>query len=1563
MSLKQKKNKPNSNKTKKNNIIQDAIQNVVQFQPIEVQTPNLYTGEREEDEFQDCKPDSNGKRPRCKKARCDLNPQSSTFNKCVPKLFIQLNGLTLVVVQRKNKDYGESLVSTLNANIEHVKELKKQKDKELKKQIVELEKELKNNNSDFKAKYGDLGDELVIQVALLQNELNKITNQESAEETEQIDEPVEEEKEEDITPEDNAENQQINNEVEQEIEEDNQPVEEEKLDENIIADIQNNEPYPDLDIELTAQEKELQDKIYSQPDKESKEYNDFLFDKEKIENQNIQLQPESNDLYPLLDDSNFNIKIAQHQEFNETKFDGEIKDIKETAEAFCNKEFELMPHQIFVKNFLSLETPYNSLLLYHGLGTGKTCSAIGIAEEMRNYMKQVQINQRIMIIASPNVQNNFRLQLFDDRKLKFENGVWNLNTCVGNSLLSEINPSRTLDLSREKIISQINQLINQYYIFMGYRELGNFIKKKIQVPSDGLTIEQQKNMELQKIKQTFNNRLIIVDEIHNLRILQDNKESKKTATLLMQICQKAENTRLLMLSATPMYNSYKEIIWLTNLLNTVDNRSTIKEEQVFNKDGEFREPDFENNIESGEELLSRKLTGYVSFIRGENPYSFPFRVYPDEFDKERVLDTTNYYKTQLNKKEIENPIENLPVYMNTIGDYQNKVYKQIINNFQIKSESLPVSESMKNIPTFENMESFGYVLLKEPLESLNIVFPNDKFDALEDNTQADEKLLSSMVGKSGLSRIMTYETAYKPNELRYDYEYKPEIKEKYGRIFHLDQLQKYSSKIHQICNVIKNSKGPIIIYSFYIDGGVVPIALALEEMGFTRYGSASYTKPLFKNTDTKPIDALTMKTKDELLKDNAKATFKQAKYVMITGDKKYSPNNLEDVKYVTNPNNKYGEDVKVILITKAAAEGIDFKFIRQIHILDPWYNLNRLEQIIGRGVRNLSHCGLPFEERNVEIYLHGTKTEEEDEPADMYVYRFAEKKSKLIGKVSRVMKETSVDCLLNIEQTNFTVDKLVSFAANKDIEISLASNIKIPFKIGDKPFSNVCDYMENCEYKCKPDATITEDDINYNNYSNNFAKMNYASIVKRVRQLFREQSFYRKDELMRLIKIKNSYPDEHIYFALSIFVENKKDHLVDKYGRSGYLINADEYYAFQPNEINDQNLSIYERSTPLDYKQEKLLLQLPEKVTELKTDNNKTQQIQEINEQKQTISSQPIEDESTKIEKKYKLIEDKLKSKANTINIQKGKNLKIREHLRTKEDLESRLINLTSEEEAQLKRIKKELVNTTHYNSNELDNKGFESLALKTAEKDWYIHYGRVHYLLKNNHFINETLLEKYFVEHFIETLPFEEKLFLLNYFHSKIINIDENDSIIKHFKSYFHDNVLDNGIQQGFLLTDITDKKEDLFIFVKKYQDTFWVEGEPLDAKGFEETIVTNYQYNKSTLGKVVGFNEYDNKEKAVVYKLKALDIKSKNNKGAKISILGKSEILKKLNILLDEYPYVENKDYKRKYTDNEIADIFKPGLCVIVEILSRFYNDANTNKNYFLTQEKALISKIKNM
>ena len=137
-----------------------------------------------------------------------------------------------------------------------------------------------------------------------------------------------------------------------------------------------------------------------------------------------------------------------------------------------------MPHQIFVKNFLSFNTPYNNLLLYHGLGSGKTCSAIGITEEIRKYMKQINLKNSIIVIATPNVQDNFKLQLFDERKLVQEGGMWNLNTCVGNALLKEVNPSSLKNLPRQQLVSQIKSMINKYYVFMGYNQFANFITYK-----------------------------------------------------------------------------------------------------------------------------------------------------------------------------------------------------------------------------------------------------------------------------------------------------------------------------------------------------------------------------------------------------------------------------------------------------------------------------------------------------------------------------------------------------------------------------------------------------------------------------------------------------------------------------------------------------------------------------------------------------------------------------------------------------------------------------------------------------------------------------------------------------------------------------------------------------------------------------------------------------------------------------------------------------------------------------------------------------------------------------
>ncbi len=182
-------------------------------------------------------------------------------------------------------------------------------------------------------------------------------------------------------------------------------------------------------------------------------------------------------LYPNKDDPLFNVKIAKKKEFFDTRYEPrgeeEYKDIVKYTQKLCdNTEFELDPHQMFVRNFMSFQTPYNGLLLYHGLGVGKTCSAISICEEMRTYLQQMGITKRLIIVASPAVQDNFKLQLFDERKLRKVNGIWNIKACTGNKFIKEINPMNMKGLTRQKVIRQIKRLIRQSYIFsISYRFL------------------------------------------------------------------------------------------------------------------------------------------------------------------------------------------------------------------------------------------------------------------------------------------------------------------------------------------------------------------------------------------------------------------------------------------------------------------------------------------------------------------------------------------------------------------------------------------------------------------------------------------------------------------------------------------------------------------------------------------------------------------------------------------------------------------------------------------------------------------------------------------------------------------------------------------------------------------------------------------------------------------------------------------------------------------------------------------------------------------------------------
>ena len=1150
-------------------------------------------------------------------------------------------------------------------------------------------------------------------------------------------------------------------------------------------------------------------------------------------------------LYPNINDPNFNVKIANKKEFADTKYDGTLYDIKKQSEIMCNAEFELMPHQIFVKNFMSFQTPYNSLLLYHNLGTGKTCSAIGIAEEMRIYLKQMGINQRIIVVASPNVQDNFKLQLFNDKKLKKEGGVWNIQSCIGNSLLKEVNPTNLKGLDSTKIINNIKSIINTYYVFMGYVEFANYVSKKTENGIESSISEKDKKIIIKKnIKKFFNNRLIIIDEVHNIRLTDENK-NKRTATKLFDLARHTDNLRMLLLSATPMYNSYKEIIWITNLMNLNDKRSQIDISEVFDKNGNFRQNKKEGKYEeNGRELLKRKLTGYVSYVRGENPYTFPYRIYPSLFSPNNTFsnDQIMHPTIQLNKKKMDNDakLKHIQVYLNEIGSYQEECYNIIMSNL------LKTTVDDKMMPTFENIESLGYEQLQSPLQSLNIVYPNPTLDKIivENNyhTLKDEEktsLIASFVGKQGLSNVMNHidNSEKKPPE-RYNFKYKKEVLEKYGKIFNPENIKKYSGKIHSICEIIKKSKGIIMIYSQYIDGGLVPMALALEEMGFTKYTSQTGgnvpKKSLFETSyinNIEPLDSLTMKKKKEV----EPSSFKPAKYVMITGDKSFSPNNAEDVKYVTEENNKNGDLVKVILISKAGAEGLDFKYIRQSHILDPWYNLNRIEQIIGRAVRNLSHCKLAFEERNVEIYLHSTllnKTPDE-ECADLYIYRLAEKKAVQIGNVTRLLKETSVDCLLNISQTNLTAEKLFSLVENQNIQIHLSSGMQTNFKIGDKPYTEACDYMGSCEFVCSPDANIQKKDIITDTYNNNFVKTNNDRLVEKIKQLFKEQHFYKINHLINSINIVKQYPLEQIYYALSYFIKNKNEFLVDKYGRLGNLVNKDEYYLFQPIEMNDEATSIFEKSVPIDNKQNFVFLDIPQKVSK---------------EEDTVVGVEGVSTEQPEKDESVSLYENLIM------------------------DMETK-------------------ITTT-----------FTLVDFKEAQNkwDWYMHTSKIIHYLKDLYKISDETLMKHVVYHILDTLLLPKKFVLIKHLYK------ENDFVPKKkleeiIKTYFDEKIMETPKKKrGILMT----KDNHPIIYVQSKENReIWTESEPedLNLNNFG-SVIGKFNIPSQNMFHLVGFFSLF-KNKDMVFKVK--DMKDKRNTGAKCDSAGKKPIIDFLNKIQTIYVY----------------------------------------------------------
>jgi len=143
------------------------------------------------------------------------------------------------------------------------------------------------------------------------------------------------------------------------------------------------------------------------------------------------------------------------------------------------------------------------------------------------------------------------------------------------------------------------------------------------------------------------------------------------------------------------------------------------------------------------------------------------------------------------------------------------------------------------------------------------------------------------------------------------------------------------------------------------------------------------------------------------------------KYAIYSGleDEKEKNESLAIFKSYENRN---GALLKILMATSAGAEGLDLKNIRQIHIMEPYWNQMRIEQVIGRGVRRNSHIDLPQKDRNVEIFRYfsvfssqnGLLTKDKLS-TDEYIEKLSLKKQFIINEVINILKICAFDCVLN----------------------------------------------------------------------------------------------------------------------------------------------------------------------------------------------------------------------------------------------------------------------------------------------------------------------------------------------------------------------------------------------------------------------------------------------------------------------------------------------------------------------------------------------------------------------
>ena len=426
-------------------------------------------------------------------------------------------------------------------------------------------------------------------------------------------------------------------------------------------------------------------------------------------------------------------------------------------------DFRLSSFQLFLRRILSPDSPVRNMLLVHGTGSGKTCSAIQVAEE---YILRPEFqDKKVMVVSSATVQDNFRTQLFDVQRVKQDpSGLLKSPQCTGRRYLEMLERAQSENMrwenpeNRERLGKIVQRMIDEFYDFTGYIEFSNMIERQ------GLALSA--NDFAAWVRKTFNGKLLIIDEAHNLREGNSEEGFKLVSMALQKVVKIAEGMTLVLLTATPMYDSFGEIMFLMNLFLWNDKRqasdSKVLISNIFNSNGTFTSPEAEARFRG-------YCHDYVSFIRGENPFTFPFRLPPP---KEMIAPLDRKVAFKGKTKKITEPRKYLPLTMS-----------------YVKS------------PQKERVASVSGTNVQDDMIPTIVVSPDGRtitkcFDKSTDMTRAQYRYAAGV------------ESFLSPSN-----------------------IANHAAKFATILKCIQESKGIVFVYSNYVRGGALQFAMALEEHG------------------------------------------------------------------------------------------------------------------------------------------------------------------------------------------------------------------------------------------------------------------------------------------------------------------------------------------------------------------------------------------------------------------------------------------------------------------------------------------------------------------------------------------------------------------------------------------------------------------------------------------------------------------------------------------------------------------------------------------------------------